>query len=125
MRGMRLTFFSVVLAVLVAALVAGVLAWPGRDRESWAPKVREMDGLLAIATAAPAGYSLFTAHGTVRFLSGMDLGATTPGHLPGELAITADDYRRWLAEMGSLGVHAVRVYTIHPPAFYQALADYD
>jgi hypothetical protein len=45
----------------------------------------------------------------------MDLGATTPGHQPGELAITAADDSRWLAEMGALGVHAIRIYQHHHP----------
>ena len=121
----RVIRYAVTLLIFGAALAACTPGLPGRGSASWAPSVREIHGLRAIATAAPAGYSLFTAHGTVRFLPGMDLGATTPGHQPGELAITPGDYERWLAEMGSLGVRAVRIYTIHPPAFYQALAAYN
>lgn len=112
-------------AAVAGAVAVGALGPAGSDAPSWAPSVREMGGLRTIATATPAGYTLFTAHGPVRFLPGMDLGATTPGHQPGELAITAGDYSRWLAEMGALGVRAVRIYTIHPPTFYQALAAYD
>ncbi len=92
---------------------------------SWAPQVREYGGLRAIAIATAADYSLFTAHGPVHFLPGMDLGATTPGHQPGELAMAAPQYARWLDEMGALGVRSIRIYTIHPPAFYQALAAYN
>ena len=55
----------------------------------------------------------------------MNLGSTTPTHQPGELAITAADYRRWFAQMGAMGVRAVRIYTIHPPAFYRELAAYN
>lgn len=126
-RGGRARPISLGVALIagVAGLAAGVSAWPGHASSSWAPSVREIDGLRAIATATPSGYSLFTAHGDVHFLPGMDLGATTPGHQPGQLAITAADYRRWLKEMGALGVRAIRVYTIHPPAFYRALAAYD
>ena len=125
----RLVYAGGVLAVLVAAMagvaVARVLGTAVSDAPSWAPSVREISGLRTIATASPAGYTLFTEHGPVRFVAGIDLGATTPGHQPGEVAITAGDYDRWLAEMGALGVRALRVYTIHPPAFYQALAAYD
>ena len=39
--------------------------------------------------------------------------------------MTAADYRRWFTEMGAMGVRAVRVYTIHPPAFYDELATYN
>jgi hypothetical protein len=115
---------AVALCAVAAACTGCTPAATGHG-PSWAASVRELGGLRAIATAAPDGYSLFTAHGTVHFLPGMDLGATTPGHQPGELAITLGDYQRWLEEMGSLGVRAVRTYTIHPPAFYQALAAYD
>ncbi len=123
-RRARLITLAAVLCVLAAGCVTGT-SISHSSGPSWAPAVRELGGLRVIATATPAGYSLFTAHGAVRFLPGMDLGATTPGHQPGELAITAGDYQRWLEEMGSLGVRAVRIYTIHPPAFYQALAAYD
>lgn len=114
----------------VCAAIAGFAFWrvmtpQGPAGPSWAPSPRVAGGLHAIAAASRTEYSLYTAHGAVHFLPGMDLGATTPGHLPGELAITPGDYSRWLTEMGALGVRAVRIYTIHPPAFYTALASYD
>jgi hypothetical protein len=89
-------------------------SWASDDPagRSWAPQVRRIEGLRTVATADAAGYSLFTAHGAVHFVPGMDLGATTPGHQPGELAITAADYARWLDGMGALGAvpsRAVRV----------------
>ena len=60
-----------------------------------------------------------------RFWAGVNLGATTPGHAPGELSPTRADYDRWLAGIGSLGARVVRVYTILRPAFYDALAAYN
>ena len=48
-----------------------------------------------------------------------------PGRFPGEASITRAEYDRWLAAMGELNVNVVRVYTVHPPAFYRALADYN
>ena len=116
---------AVVLGATLGAVLAGLPGCASRPAPSWAPSPRTLGGLEAIAIATPAGYSLFTTRGTVHFLPGMDLGATTPGHQPGELAIGDADYQRWLTEMGSLGVRAVRVYTIHPPGFYRALAAYD
>ena len=59
------------------------------------------------------------------FHYGVNLGATTPGHHPGELSPSYDDYRHWFTGMTDLGVQSVRVYTILPPHFYQALADYN
>ena len=56
---------------------------------------------------------------------GVNLGMAKPGRFPGEAAISREEYDRWLAGMGELNANAVRVYTIHPPAFYEALARYN
>jgi hypothetical protein len=60
-----------------------------------------------------------------RFWPGVNLGTTLPGTFPGQLAPTRRDYDRWLTGMGDLGVRLLRVYTILPPHFYDALAAYD
>src|SRR5262245_29542690 len=60
-----------------------------------------------------------------RFWPGVNLGVTTPGHAPGELAVSRAEYDRWIAGIGSLGARVVRVYTILRPAFYDALAAYN
>ena len=92
---------------------------------SWAPAPRLAGGVSVVATAGNGRYALHTKHGDVPFLAGVNLGATTPGHQPGELAITAAQYRRWFVEMGEVGFRSVRIYTIHPPAFYSELARYN
>ena len=56
---------------------------------------------------------------------GVNLGMAKPGRFPGEAAITRGEYDRWLAAMGELNVNVVRVYTVHPPAFYRALTAYN
>jgi hypothetical protein len=56
---------------------------------------------------------------------GVNLGMAKPGRFPGEAAITRAEYDRWLAAMGNLHINVVRVYTVHPPAFYRALAAYN
>jgi hypothetical protein len=89
---------------------------------SWAPAPVSADGLRVSATAANGAFALHTAGGDRTFLPGVNLGSTTPGHLPGELSITAAQYRSWFAAMGWLGIRVVRIYTIHPPAFYRELA---
>ena len=55
----------------------------------------------------------------------MNLGTTTPGHFPGEVAIGAADYRRWFGQMGAMGIHVIRIYTIHRPVFYDELLTYN
>ncbi|ELZ40251.1 hypothetical protein C463_15060 [Halorubrum californiense DSM 19288] len=56
---------------------------------------------------------------------GVNLGMAKPGRFPGEAAITRAEYDRWLELMGELRVNVVRVYTVHPPALYRALAAYN
>ncbi|TMQ58430.1 MAG: hypothetical protein E6K76_07940 [Candidatus Eisenbacteria bacterium] len=57
------------------------------------------------------------------FIRGVNLGAGTAGHFPGEFAITKADYRRWLRFARALHANAIRVYALHPPDFYQALKE--
>ncbi len=57
------------------------------------------------------------------FFRGVNLGAGPPGHFPGEFAISKADYRRWLQFARELHANAIRLYALHPPAFYQALRD--
>src|SRR5690348_7778400 len=106
--------------------VAGLDAiTPAPAGPSWAPRPQTLAGLRTVATAGARGFALSTAHGPASFLPGVNLGSTTPGHQPGELSIAPEQYRRWFAAMGRLGVRVVRIYTIHPPAFYRELRRYD
>lgn len=59
------------------------------------------------------------------FAKGVNLGASLPGHFPGELPITKEDYTRWFAMIDEMGANVIRVYTIHPPVFYEALVSYN
>ncbi len=93
---------------------------------SWAPQpVISIGGLRSVASAEGTTFALHTATGDRTFLPGVNLGSTTPGHLPGELSISAAQYRNWFAAMGWLGLRVIRIYTIHPPAFYAELARYN
>jgi hypothetical protein len=70
----------------------------------------------------PDGFEQFVG-GDYRSLSvrGVNIGMAKPGRFPGEAAITRPEYDRWLAAIGEVA-NVVRTYTIHPPAFYDALA---
>jgi hypothetical protein len=59
------------------------------------------------------------------FLQGVNLGAAMPGYYPGDLAINKETYLRWFGMMTEMGSNVVRVYTIHPPHFYEALVEYN
>ncbi|MCI0522025.1 MAG: T9SS type A sorting domain-containing protein, partial [Bacteroidales bacterium] len=60
-------------------------------------------------------------------LKGINLGSSPPGYFPGEIAyaITPETYERWIEGIGEAGFNTLRVYTLHPPVFYEKLAEYN
>ncbi|WP_033542705.1 hypothetical protein [Planococcus sp. CAU13] len=58
-------------------------------------------------------------------IKGVNLGMAKPGTFPGEAAITREEYDRWFEAIGKMNANAIRVYTLHPPAFYEAFAQYN
>jgi len=60
-------------------------------------------------------------------LKGINLGSSPPGTFPGEIAyaIPGSIYESWIKRMGQAGFNSIRVYTLHPPVFYEKLAEYN
>jgi hypothetical protein len=58
-------------------------------------------------------------------IKGVNMGVGKPGYFPGETAITKTEYLRWFQEIGAMNANAIRIYTIHPPAFYEAFYEYN
>jgi hypothetical protein len=60
-------------------------------------------------------------------LKGINLGSSPPGYFPGEIAyaITPGTYERWIKRIAEAGFNTIRVYTLHPPVFYEKLAEYN
>ncbi len=60
-------------------------------------------------------------------LKGINLGSSPPGYFPGEIAyaITPGMYEQWISRMAEAGFNSIRVYTLHPPVFYEKLAEYN
>ncbi|OJF92550.1 hypothetical protein [Alkalibacterium sp. 20] len=54
-------------------------------------------------------------------IQGVNMGMAKPGAWPGESAITFEEYARWIEQIDEMGANVIRVYTVHPPEFYQAL----
>ena len=72
------------------------------------------------------GFRITGDGGSEEFLvRGINLGMAESGHFPGEAAISRETYDRWIASIGELNANAIRTYTIHPPAFYEALESYN
>lgn len=60
-------------------------------------------------------------------LKGINLGSSPPGYFPGEIAyaITPEYYEKWINRIGEAGFNCIRIYTLHPPVFYEKLANYN
>lgn len=58
-------------------------------------------------------------------IKGVNIGMAKPGTFPGEAAITEEEYYRWFEYIGQMNSNTIRVYTLHPPGFYNALARYN
>ena len=58
------------------------------------------------------------------YVNGVNLGAALPGKFPSEFP-GIETYREWLGQIAAMGANTVRVYTLHPPAFYEALAEHN
>jgi len=60
---------------------------------------------------------------TAFHVKGVNLGLGLPGYFPGEYPVEKGTYLDWFRQMSRIGFNTVRIYTIHPPAFYEALAE--
>lgn len=64
------------------------------------------------------GYSPF-------FVKGINLGVSVPGTLPGQLAASGEDYRRWFRLIREAGYNTIRTYTLHYPRFYEEIRNFN
>lgn len=58
-------------------------------------------------------------------IKGVNMGMGKPGTYPGEAAITKEEYARWFQQIAEMNANTIRVYTLHPPDFYEALKEHN
>ena len=93
--------------------------------DDWSPAPVIRAGLRHVATAGGGRFTVHTAGGDRTFLNGVNLGSALPGTGPGEWMAGRRTYTAWLRQIGALGFRSIRTYTLHPAAFYDALATYN
>ncbi|MCX8116674.1 MAG: tetratricopeptide repeat protein [Desulfobacterota bacterium] len=59
------------------------------------------------------------------FIKGINLGLGLPGYFPGEFPIEKGTYLKWFEKIYELGINSIRLYTLHPPSFYEALYQFN
>ena len=58
-------------------------------------------------------------------MKGVNMGVALPGKSPSEFSMSYEEYMDWLIKMGKMNANVLRVYTILPPPFYEAFAQYN
>lgn len=129
-------------AVVDALIGLGLIAWREADHAAARTafeRALELDPMNEVARSyiprlAPLSYparvagdrfEVRTADGwTPFYVRGVNLGAAVPGRFPSEFPDSVT-YARWIAAIGEMGANAIRIYTIHPPQFYQVLREYN
>jgi len=90
------------------------------------PNVFESNGLRYVSKTEGRDFYLYAGGRWQKtFLTGVNIGASKPGHFPGELAITKEDYLRWFHYIQDMNATVIRVYTTLPPGFYEALYEFN
>lgn len=71
------------------------------------------------------GFQESRPHWKTFLMKGVNLGVALPGKFPAEFAMTYDQYMQWFQQIGRMNANIIRVYTILPPEFYEAFAQYN
>ncbi|MCG1010312.1 hypothetical protein J4760_09815 [Salinicoccus sp. ID82-1] len=109
----------IIIGILIVAVGVGIYFVFGNSQEREAHEIqpaRITGDQFEVKT--PDGWEQMT-------IKGVNMGMAKPGYFPGEAAITEDEYYRWFEQIGEMNANTVRVYTLHPPGFYNALARYN
>ena len=59
------------------------------------------------------------------YVVGVNIGPARPGEFPSSASRDFWTYMKWFMQIGHMNANTVRVYTVLPPAFYQALKAYN
>lgn len=59
------------------------------------------------------------------FLKGVNMGVALPGKYPSEFSATYDIYLSWFKKIADMNSNTIRIYTVLPPEFYEAFAQYN
>src|SRR4051812_44406715 len=110
---MRWTLALIVLAAAAAVAVVAFHATPATSTVRKGAQPIRVNGLI-VPSKVEGNYVALAQNGVFvpHFWAGVNLGSTTPGTLPGQVAATRANYDGWLAGMGEAHVSVVRIYTI-------------
>ena len=104
-------------------LLEQALAVGGSIKESRPRPPLPPDAPIEIVARAGAGRLEIAADGRFKpiFIKGVNMGVALPGRFPAEFPDDEATYAGWLDAISDLGANVIRLYTLLPPAFYNAL----
>ena len=110
------------LLILIIAIAGGYFVFAKMNKKD----VYQANDLQYVAKTQGRDFYIYS-DGTwhKKFIKGVNMGAAKPGHFPGELAITKEEYLRWFQYIGDMNADVIRVYTTLKPDFYDALYEYN
>ncbi|WP_226617948.1 hypothetical protein [Cytobacillus firmus] len=99
---------------------------PQLANSKFTPEIDETNGI-QFNSQTSEDYIQIMKNGTWEdlLIKGVNMGIAKPGHFPGETGITEAEYLRWFKAIGGMNANAIRIYTLHPPAFYEAFHKYN
>jgi len=129
---MRIRILSILLILLVGISVTTCFLWYSHETDTSAnlsalPAIyHDPQGFSQVSSVVDQKLAIYNGHSWERyFWAGVNLGSSTPGHYPGDLSPTREDYLRWFEQMAEMNTRVIRIYTIMPPYFYEALAEFN
>ncbi|WPZ17028.1 hypothetical protein UM396_10385 [Geobacillus subterraneus] len=119
-------FYWKVYVPMMKAILQEIKTYKEEKKQPAAAETAEQDGIRLAGTVGRDDLQVYRrGRWEPLLIKGVNLGISKPGAFPGEANITKEEYFRWLQYIGAMGANAIRVYTIHPPAFYEALYEYN
>lgn len=96
---------------------------PGDSLSSWYIERIVTSGTTIAARARNRGFEVPDGRGGWKpfWIAGVNLGAALPGKHPSEFPPNDSTYERWIELFAQMNANVIRLYTIHPPHFYQAV----
>ncbi len=102
------------------------LAAGGDGRES-RPRGPQTGTAIQVVARARDGRFFVREGGRFRplFVKGVNMGVALPGRFPAEFPQDEATYRSFLSTVAGMGANVVRLYTLLPPVFYEALREHN
>ncbi|WP_456277685.1 hypothetical protein [Bacillus sp. AK128] len=125
-QGSTVPFYWKVYVPMMDGILKGILDKPEEPIEQKVHDIHTEDGVSMIGKTNETYLQVYRdGEWEDLLIKGVNIGMGKPGTFPGEAGISKQEYARWFEQIGEMNANSIRVYTIHPPGFYEALYEYN